>query len=68
MDNVGFRTVIYGDVDSDGEVNINDLTKLIDYLISSNTQGINFAAADVNGDGDINISDITALIDMLLRS
>lgn len=67
LDNVGFRTVLYGDVDNDGQVNINDLTKLIDYLISLNTQGINFAAADVNGDGDINISDITALIDMLLR-
>ncbi len=55
-----------GDVDNDGEVNISDVTALIDYLLSGNAEGLNLQAADVDGDTDINISDVTALIDKLL--
>ena len=55
-----------GDVDNDGEVNISDVTALIDYLLSGNAEGLNLQAADVDGDSEINISDVTALIDLLL--
>ena len=58
---------IPGDVNDDGEVNIADVTTLIDYLLNNNNV-INLAAADVNGDNDVNIADVTALIDMLLGS
>ncbi len=58
---------IAGDVNADGEVNINDVTALIDYLLNDdNNAGINLQAADVQGDGEINIGDVTALIDLLL--
>ena len=58
---------IAGDVNADGEVNIGDVTALIDYLLSDNdAAGINLQAADVQGDGEINIGDVTALIDLLL--
>ena len=56
---------IAGDVNADGEVNIGDVTALIDYLLSDNA-GISLQAADVQGDGEINIGDVTALIDLLL--
>ena len=58
--------ILIGDVNSDGEITIKDVTKLIDYLLGRETDGIDREAADVNHDGEINISDITALIDLLL--
>ena len=57
---------IKGDVDGDGNVNIADVTALIDYLLSGNVSGINVSAADCNLDGKVNISDVTSLIDYLL--
>ena len=55
-----------GDVNGDGNVNISDVTALIDYLLTGNASGINLSGADSNQDGSINISDVTALIDYLL--
>lgn len=57
-----------GDVNSDGYVNINDLTKLIDSLLSDDYAGFNTDKADTNKDGRVNISDVTSLIDFLLGS
>lgn len=54
-----------GDVNADGQVNIADVTALIDLLLSSNASA-STNAADVNQDGNINISDVTSLIDYLL--
>ena len=55
-----------GDVNSDGVVNISDVTALIDHLLGNNDADINTTAADVNSDSIINISDVTMLIDRLL--
>jgi len=55
-----------GDVNGDNNVNISDVTTLIDYLLSGNASGISLSGADCNQDGSINISDVTALIDYLL--
>ncbi|MBQ1746631.1 MAG: leucine-rich repeat protein, partial [Muribaculaceae bacterium] len=55
-----------GDVDADGNVNISDVTALIDYLLSGNASGIVLANADCDLDGDVTISDVTTLIDYLL--
>ena len=53
-----------GDVNHSGNVNIEDVTVLIDYMLE--TGDACEICADVNGDGIINISDVTALIDLLL--
>ena len=58
--------VLAGDVDGSGNINIADVTALIDYLLSGNSESINVMNADVDGDDHINISDVTALIDKLL--
>lgn len=55
-----------GDVNCDGYVNISDVTALIDYLLTSNADGISLDGADCDGNGAVNISDVTALIDYLL--
>lgn len=54
-----------GDVNHDDDVNIADVTKLIDYLLDIQTD-VCLDCADVNGDEDINIADVTFLIDLLL--
>lgn len=57
-----------GDVDGDSQLNISDVTALIDLLLSGESpQNADIKnATDVNGDGDINIADVTTLIDLLL--
>ncbi|MBR5673612.1 MAG: C10 family peptidase [Muribaculaceae bacterium] len=54
-----------GDVNHDGDVNISDVTDLIDYLLGAPVDVCD-NCADVETDGEINIADVTALIDMLL--
>ena len=56
-----------GDVDHDGNVNITDVTSLIDHLLGTDS-GLCTVCADVDGDGIINITDVTALIDLLLNT
>lgn len=56
-----------GDVNCDGYINISDVTKLIDFLLSGDPEGISTNNADTNKDGKVNISDVTKQIDFLLR-
>jgi subtilisin family serine protease len=56
-----------GDVNHDGEVDIADVTWLIDYLLNSEIT-ICPVCADVYPDEDVNIADVTALIDRLLAT
>jgi hypothetical protein len=65
-DEPGPDQIIAGDVNFDGEVNISDVTILIDYLLNPDDVHIDSVAADVNTDGEINISDVTGIIDILL--
>ena len=58
---------IRGDVDMDGDVDIADVTALINYLLSLNATGISLDAANCNQDADVNISDVTTLINYLLN-
>lgn len=55
---------VIGDVNNDYRMDINDVTALIDLLLSSNA--IENEAADVNKDGRVDINDVTNLIDLLL--
>ena len=53
-----------GDVNGDGEVDVRDITALIDVIMNSVTDN---PRADVNQDGDIDVRDITALIDIIMN-
>lgn len=59
-------TVVKGDVNGDGDMSIDDVTTLIDYLLSNNVNIINQEAADIDEDGRISIDDVSTLIDLLL--
>jgi len=65
---VNVTGVTRGDVNNDGNVNISDVTALINGLLSNTPDGSNYstANADCNQDGNVNISDVTALINRLL--
>ena len=55
-----------GDVNHDGEVSIEDVSLLIDYLMTDDEAGVCLTCADINGDGEVSIGDVSALIDKLL--
>ena len=57
------NAALRGDVNGDGQVKIDDVTALINLLLSGNTSA---PAADCNLDGKVAIGDVTALINYLL--
>lgn len=57
------RVLLKGDVNQDGEVNVVDITDMIDYLL---IVGGSEKRYDINDDGKVSIEDVTALIDLLL--
>ncbi|MBQ2490946.1 MAG: chitobiase/beta-hexosaminidase C-terminal domain-containing protein [Muribaculaceae bacterium] len=56
---------ITGDVNGDGEVDVRDITALIDIIMGNSEVTI---PADVNGDTEVDVRDITALIDIIMGS
>ncbi|MDO4512148.1 MAG: phosphodiester glycosidase family protein [Bacteroidales bacterium] len=70
---LGFETVYLdmpeapakkGDINADGEVNVSDVTALINKILGIAEYAD--AACDINADGQVNVSDVTALINMIL--
>lgn len=55
-----------GDINGDGEVNVADVTTLVDYILGKNPTNCNESACDINGDNEINVSDVTSLVDIIL--
>ena len=64
---LGKSDVIVGDANGDGEVNITDVSIMVDYVLNGSTEFIKIANADMNGDGDVNITDVSALVSMILN-
>jgi hypothetical protein len=58
-----------GDLDGDSIVGMDDLTKLINYLLTGDATGINLAnAASCDGNEGVSMDDLTALINYLLTN
>lgn len=55
-----------GDLNSDGYVNMDDLTTMINYLLTDDATGINLTNADTNLSGGVDMDDLTTLINYLL--
>ena len=57
-----------GDVNSDGSVNMDDLTAMINYLLTDDATGINLTYADTNQSGGVGMDDLSVLINYLLTN
>ena len=56
-----------GDVNDDGEVNVADVTTLINVILTSTNQSAIDPIHDINGDGEVDVADVNTLIDIILR-
>ena len=57
--------VLKGDANADSEINITDITYIIDKINNKAPENFNEEASDVNGDGEINITDVTLVLDII---
>lgn len=55
-----------GDIDGNGEVNVSDVTALINHILNAATY--DSTLCDIDGNGEVNVTDVTALINILLRN
>lgn len=55
-----------GDVNNDGEVDVEDLVAIVDFIMDKPVPGCIDAAADINEDGEINGVDYVAEINLIL--
>ena len=56
---------LLGDVNADGEVNVSDVTALVNKILGS--ADFSDAACDINADAEINVTDVTALVNLILN-
>ena len=54
-----------GDIDGDGEINVGDVTALINKLL--NAASFDDDVCDINVDGEVNVTDVTSLINMIIE-
>ena len=57
-----------GDINGDGDVDVIDVTILVDYILGNNPDDCNESACDVNENGEIDVIDVTTLVDIILNS
>ena len=65
---VAAPTSIKGDVDGNGQVGMDDLSAMINYLLTNNSTGLDMDAADIDNSGDVGMDDLSELINMLLKN
>ncbi len=58
-------TIIPGDANSDGFVNVIDVLTIINYILGNNPQPFCFENADINGDGVVNAIDVIGTINII---
>jgi hypothetical protein len=55
-----------GDANDDGKVDVNDVTTVINYILSKNPTPFNYNNANVNGDSTVDVMDVTLIINIIL--
>ena len=58
---------LFGDVNGDQTVNMDDLTALINYLLTGNADLIDIEGADLDDSTEVGMDDLTVLINILLN-
>lgn len=59
-------SVIMGDANGDGTVNVSDYVYVANYILEQNPEPFVFAAADIDGNGEINVSDLVLVANIAL--
>ena len=54
-----------GDADGSGEVDAQDITAIVDYLMGKNPENFNKKNADANGDQKIDAADLVRIINII---
>ena len=69
IDDVVTNTLLSGDVNNDGEVNIADIMAIVEVILSPsvNHNAARLIRADVNRDSEIQVADINAVINIILN-
>ena len=55
-----------GDVNGDGDVSVNDVAMIVNYILGNENSNFIIANADVNGDGEITIADVMGTVSTIL--
>jgi hypothetical protein len=58
-----YGTVLSGDVNSDGKVDVTDVQACVNYILGMQNYG---AAAVVNKDGKVDVTDVQAIVNIIL--
>ncbi len=61
------NTLLMGDVNLDGTVNVTDVTTLINHILGLNPSPFSMENADVNKDKIANVTDVTGIINIILK-
>lgn len=59
--------VLKGDVNMDGNVDVSDVTTLINYILGNNPSPFNLNAADIDNNHTYDVSDVTSLISLIIQ-
>lgn len=63
----GENSVIKGDVNMSGEVEINDVVAILDFILGNDVSAYNEDAADANSSGAIDVNDVLYILDLILN-
>ena len=56
-----------GDVNGDGDISVNDVAMIVNYILGITDSNFIIANADINGDGEIDINDVMGTVSTILE-
>lgn len=66
LSGAGATGLLMGDVNNDGDVNVSDVTLVVNHILNLSSS-INTELADMNHNGEITVSDVTLMVDVILN-
>ena len=56
-----------GDINGDGDISVNDVAMIVNYILGITDSDFIITNADINGDGEIDINDVMATVSIILE-
>ena len=67
METIPSTTVIKGDANGDGTVDVADVVAIVNYILEKPGESFVFEAADINRDGTVDVSDVVSTVNIILK-